>query len=135
MIELMVTVAIVALLATIALPIYARYIERSCRSEAKTTLYLAAQFMERFASINNGQYTGAQLPAHLKFSKTASGSNGFSITLNQPTTTPLAYTLTAARVECQAVTGGCSENLILNELGFKGTTTNSAASISQCWNR
>ena len=46
-IELMIVVAIVAILAAVALPNYTQYVRRSNRADAQTTLLQAAQFLER----------------------------------------------------------------------------------------
>jgi type IV pilus assembly protein PilE len=47
LIELMITVAVVAILAVVALPSYSAYVIRSKRAEAKTALLQAAQYLER----------------------------------------------------------------------------------------
>ncbi|MFM9914466.1 MAG: type IV pilin protein [Rhizobacter sp.] len=52
LIELMITVAIVAVLASIAYPSYREYIDRSRRSEAQGILMESAQWMERFYAEN-----------------------------------------------------------------------------------
>ena len=53
LIELMITLAIVAILATIAYPAYNDYVIKSNRVEAKRTLLTAAQFLERRYSTQN----------------------------------------------------------------------------------
>lgn len=52
LIELMITVAIVAILASVAYPSYKEYVAKSRRSEARTVLSSAQQWMERFYSEN-----------------------------------------------------------------------------------
>jgi prepilin-type N-terminal cleavage/methylation domain-containing protein len=53
LIELMITVALVGILAAIAVPSYQNYVRQSNRAVAKSLLYENAQFMERFYSQNN----------------------------------------------------------------------------------
>jgi type IV pilus assembly protein PilE len=55
LVELMIAVAIVAILAGIAYPSYRDQIERSRRTDAQTVLMQAAQFMERIYT-ENGCY-------------------------------------------------------------------------------
>ena len=53
LIELMVTVAIVAILSAIAYPAYTEYILKSRRTDAKNALLDLAARQERFYSLNN----------------------------------------------------------------------------------
>ena len=50
LIELMITVGIIGILASIALPNYNQYIQRSHRANARNTLLQVAQWMERAAT-------------------------------------------------------------------------------------
>lgn len=50
LIEIMVTVAIVGILAAIALPNYTAYVAKARRADARTQLTQAAQFMQRYYS-------------------------------------------------------------------------------------
>ncbi|MGE3464783.1 MAG: type IV pilin protein [Pseudomonadales bacterium] len=58
LIELMVAVAILAILAAVAIPIYTRYSDRTYRSEAMADLLDCAQALERRASVTF-DYLGA----------------------------------------------------------------------------
>lgn len=52
LIELLVALAILAIVSAIAVPLYTDYSEGAYRSEAQADLLVCAQAMERFASIN-----------------------------------------------------------------------------------
>lgn len=58
LVELLVALAVLAIVAGIALPIYSTYSDRSYRGEAQSDLLMCAQGMERWAS-NNFDYLGA----------------------------------------------------------------------------
>jgi type IV pilus assembly protein PilE len=53
LIEVMITVAIVSILAAVALPSYQEQVARSKRSDAQTTLLEASQWLERQYTISN----------------------------------------------------------------------------------
>jgi type IV pilus assembly protein PilE len=57
LIELVVTMVIVAILAAVAIPSYSSYIMKSRRTEAKSTLLNMASLEERFFSTNNSYST------------------------------------------------------------------------------
>jgi type IV pilus assembly protein PilE len=63
LIELMITVAIVAILASVALPSYQNYIARGRRDTAKACLLERAQYMERHYTTNMAYTGGASAPA------------------------------------------------------------------------
>ena len=52
LIEIMITVAIVGILAAVALPSYTSYVARGKRAEVRANMLEAAQFMERYYSTN-----------------------------------------------------------------------------------
>jgi len=53
LIEVLVTMAIVTILTTIALPSYLEHIARTRRADARTQLLAASQFMQRFYTAND----------------------------------------------------------------------------------
>ena len=133
LIELMITVAIIGILAAVALPSYKAYIERGQRANVKTVLLEAAQFMERYRS-SYFRYPDSTaltdppvLPAMLRVSPASSeGTPRYNITLVSEAT---KFTLTATP---SGWTDNLCGNLTLTNLGVKGQITGNAAT---CWNR
>jgi len=129
LIELMVVVAVIGVLAAIAVPSYTQYIERGYRSGAKAALLDAAQFMERYRSVNFKYVDAADvapaLPATLQVSP-KEGSKRYDIAL---VATATSFTLTAT--PSGWVDGNCG-NLTLTNLGEKGQASGDANS---CWSR
>ena len=73
LIELMITVAILAIIAAVAIPAYTQYVDRGKRAEARTALLDIAARQERYYS-NNRQYTD-DLTGDLKMS--GASENGY----------------------------------------------------------
>ena len=90
LIELMVVVAVVAILASIALPSYQEQMRKSRRAQAKADLVEYAQMAERHFTVNN-TYVGFTLPSTQ--SPRESGATA-RYTLNA-NTSATAFTLTA----------------------------------------
>lgn len=124
LIELMIAVAIVAILSSIAYPVYISQIQRGKRAEVRAVLLEAQQFMERQYSARD-QYS-ANLPARLQQSP-MQGSAAYSVTV---TATVSAFTLTAAPVGAQA-SDKCKQ-LTLTNTGARGTNS-TTSNITECW--
>jgi type IV pilus assembly protein PilE len=99
LIELMITVAIVGILAAVALPSYNEYIRRGKRAEARAEVLRADGWMERYFTENNRYSNNVANNANSVFATRfgtvpASGTANYTVTLNAVTAT--TYTITAA---------------------------------------
>lgn len=125
LIEMMITVAIIGILAAIAYPSYTQYVLRANRADAKASLLQTAQFLERYFTINN-TYAGADVPVPETVSPVgASGTNiKYNITPATVTTTT-TFTLTATPVNGQ-LADTCG-TLTLTDTGVQTPAT------AGCW--
>ncbi len=134
LIELMIVVAIVAILAAVALPSYQSHVQKTRRATATACLTELSQWMERnYTSCLAYNVTGAGcatamtsalLPA-LNCRNEVAAAYAFSFAANP---TASAYTLRAVPQGPQASDTRCG-TLTLTQTGTKG-----AASASGCWN-
>ncbi len=140
LIELMVTVAIVGILATIAVEAYTSEVQKSRRTDARTALLDLAGREEKLYSVTNAY---SESPAQLGYGTAATfappisvGSNYYDVAVvvpdpNQPTV-PESYLITAT-----PVAGGPQVNdtqcttLTLNQLGVQSST--GSATAATCW--
>jgi|CXWL01.1.fsa_nt_gi type IV pilus assembly protein PilE len=131
LIELMIAVAVVAILAAVAMPSYTEYIKRSHRSNARTTLVGAAQWMERAATASGSYPVTASITAGImavegsRYSVAAVSASGQTFTF---TATPAAGTPQA--------TDKCG-NLTIDQAGRKTTSVADATATLtvECWSR
>lgn len=133
LIEIMISVAIVAIITAIALPSYRSNVARSKRAEAASIIMEAAQYMQRYYSANDG-YTNS-LPAVLQ-NVPRGATSGQTYTLSVVTNTnSTTYTITAAISSTGSQAGDSCGNYVLNAQGQKLNAVNGAAAavVSDCW--
>ena len=137
LIELMITVAIVGILASIAIPSYRQYIAQANRAEAKTALLTNAQFLERnFTELNcyhrsDATCTTAAISVVLPVTRTPeSGAQLYAVSLQAATAT----TFTLQAVPQGNMTGDACGTLTLNHLGVKART-GSGLTVNECWDK
>lgn len=130
LIELLIVLAVVGILAAIALPSYDAYIVRANRAEARSSLFQAAQWLERLATAN-GQYLddAERFPAAL----TTVPSGNYVIALVAPDAWTYRLEATPRKGQMRDKCGGFT----LAHTGERGLTSASASPelVSECWNR
>jgi type IV pilus assembly protein PilE len=134
LIELMITVAIIAILAAIALPSYKSYIARGSRAEAREIILEDVQFLERnYTEANrydkkSDQVTAVVLP-YTQSPKT--GTAKYNITAAYGTAPSQTFTLSATPVAGGAMAGDSCGTLTLSETGVRGA----GGTVSDCWDK
>ena len=128
LIELMIAVAIVAILVSIAYPAYDDSVRKSRRGQAKADMVELAQRAERWHSINN-TYVGfwASVPASQKVSPSTGGTAAYNLTEEEAANT---FTITATPQGGQTKDTRCG-TLTVNQAGTK--TKSGTGSLSDCW--
>ncbi|MGO1001616.1 type IV pilin protein [Lysobacter sp. CA196] len=131
LIELMVVVAIVAILAGIAVPAYQDSVRKSRRGQAKADLAEAAQAMERFYTMRN-TYVGADLAVIGAPTKSPQGADTpqYTISLNGAPTAS-AFSLQAVP---SASTGQDKDKCGTLGITNTGVKTPNDAPRKECWN-
>jgi type IV pilus assembly protein PilE len=135
LIELMIVVAIVAILAGIAYPSYREFVRRSDRADARTALLENAQFLERNFTVSNSynkDSAGNDLDSTALPVKQSprNGAAKYNITIDAATAT--AFTLKATPTGSMA--GDACGTFKLAHTGQK-TLAGNTKSVADCWNR
>ena len=125
LIELMIVVAVVAILAAIAVPSYAEHVRKSRRAQAKADLVEYAAAAERYHTVNN-TYVGYNFPngTNTIQSPREGGAAAYTLTMN---TAARTFTLTATAGTAQSK-DKC-KNLSVNQANVK----TAGATLSECW--
>jgi len=141
LIELMITVAIIGILAAVAFPAYNQSARKARRADAKAALLDLAQREERYQSTANayttsavalGYGSGATLPMDI-----ISGSKAYyqlQVTATAGTSTsPPSFTATASRISTtdQNKDTQCGD-FTLNSTGVQGVS-NATSTAADCW--
>lgn len=138
LIELMITVAILAIVAAIAYPTYTSQVRKTQRSDAKAALLKAAQVLERCYTEFNA-YNDANCPAVDNANNAnldaayAATDNGY-YTLSATTLNATAFTLKATRNANGPQKNDDCGDLTFNHIGATGVV-NAAAGVTaaDCW--
>lgn len=130
LVEILIVLAIVALMSAVAVPLYDGHLRRARRAEARAALLQAAHHLEREATAT-GAYPAGALPAGLS---DAAGGH-YRITRAAPESEldgALRFTLRATPLGAQ--TRDDCGTFTLSSTGERGLLGN-RASVSDCWHR
>jgi len=126
LIELMIVVAILGILATLAYPNYTGYLQRGARAEAMTLLLDAANKQEQYF-VDNREYASALADIGVP---STSGNGYFTLSV---VVANGGYTLTATAASGPVRGDTVCTTLSLNNLGIKSNT--GTGSVDECWER
>lgn len=137
LIEVLVTMVIVAILAAIAIPSYVQYVNRGRRADARGVLELAAQWQQNFFRETNAY--SAALPAGLTTSPSGGGPPMYNIAVTQPGGA-VTFTLTATPVAGGPMAGDECGVLSIDQTGLRAIDdgsgpVSSGALFDRCWGR
>ncbi len=132
LVEVMIVVAMVAILAAVALPAYQSSVRKARRSDARSALVTTAQLMERYSTENAGSgYSTATLStvAGPTVVTRPASDNGYYL-LSLSNLTAATFTLSAVPQAGQAV-DECA-TYTLDERGVRGLSGSTKA-VADCW--
>jgi type IV pilus assembly protein PilE len=141
LIELMVAVAVTAILATVALTSYSSFVLRAHRTEAKSALLDLASLEERYLSTST---TGAYSSNPTDFGypvgfPIAIGNGYYQIPTFAPTppnlatATPASFTITAVAIGNQVNDTACATFIVTSAGARTALTSGGADSTATCW--
>ena len=140
LIELMIVIAVLAIIATIALPSFLGQVQKARRSDAKQALFDAAAKLEQYYQDNKGYPTVANMDLlypDVNATTFTSVEGHYTIGFNgAPTAT--TYSIQAVPAGAQVAETGCGAGdsccgtFQLNHLGEK-TVTGATLPADRCW--
>lgn len=137
LIELVITMAIIGILASLAYPSYLDYVTRARRHDGQTALLELANQMEHYYANNNTYQTATIATGNrTDIRKTNTSPEGwYMLEITQQSDTN--YALQAIAIKAQAMNDPFCSNLTFTSLGEKGPAHNQEETpkgkLSRCW--
>lgn len=135
LIELMVTVAIIGILAAVALPSYRDYVRQSNRAEAKAILLENAQFMERYyteySRYDQTAGVGGVPLAAPRITQSPRPGGGGAIQYNIDFLVIARNNFTLRAIPAGSMAGDICGTLTLTNTSVQGA----GGAVAACWNR
>lgn len=135
LVELMVVVAIVGILASIAYPAYQEHVRRSHRADVKAALLENAQFLERnFTEANRYDLNPAGNAVVLPVTGTPRDGGGrmYTISLDGAASGQSTFRLLGSPVAGSLMAGDPCGTFTLNQIGQRGVQ-GATRSAADCW--
>jgi type IV pilus assembly protein PilE len=136
LLELMIVVAIVSILATVAVQSYQAETRKSRRTDARSALMDLSGREEKLFSVNNAYSSTAANLGYPAFPATV-GSGYYTVSVQVPDPTQAPTTATTYLITATPVAGGLQASdtacttLTLNQLGQQGST--GTGTVATCW--
>ena len=132
LIEILIVVAILGILTSIALPAYQNSVLRSGRAEAKGELMTVASDQERFFSSSNTYSTDATPMITTDATKRTTENGLYTITVAAGATGSIATSFVATATAVGDQTADACATLTISSIGVRGATGDTA---DKCWQR
>lgn len=136
LVELMITVAVIAILAAVAVPAYRQYVMRASRTDATAALLRLASAQERFYLQNNRYADDGELadapPAGLGITGTERGMYALAID-SEDLAVGYVATATAIDGEGQSADTDCVEFSVDQQGLRRAEDSGGTATTDRCW--
>ncbi len=130
LIELMITVAVMGVLAAIAYPSYMKYVARGNRSAAQSFMLEVTSRQERY--LLDGRQYAPDLPT-LGMTVPDTVSPNYTVSITNVTAAPPGYVVQAAPIGGQANNDANCGTLTIDGTGAKAAS--GPGGVANCWNR